>query len=777
VKLAMQHRLGRLHKSSLYVVCAIAFLSIVFGGGVGPLMGAVFAIGLVGSWFVDEADWIDPSFARWWNVIILGFVGLTVLQLVATNESVIQAALRFVLLLTLIKLFGRFSARDDLQIYALSFLLLAAATTVNEGVTYGLLFALYVIAGTFSMALFHLRCEVEERDTTGAGERTPFDRQYVGVLGAISLTIFLSSMAIFFVFPRVGLGFFISQSRDEVSVTGFDESVELGGHGKVRDNPEVVMRVEFPDGRPDDYQSLHWRTKTFDRYDGKRWSQTLEDSTSTLPRQKNAYDFSYVHSEWHTDFSRDIEPRPIEIYLEPIGTSLLPRLWPTGEVRVGSETLHMPWNPNTGGVMTDEYADLRHTIENEIGVVYTLTWLGRPDPDALAEQTFSGEQSRPDPMYETLPEVSEAVTDMAARITADVETPYAKAQAVADYLQEHYSYTTDLPEVDRDRPIESFLLGTRRGHCEYFATAAALLLRAEGVPTRLVNGFLGGSWNGVGGYLAVRQGDAHSWIEVFVPNFGWTPVDPTPAADVLPTRPGATEQWYRNIQDAVRLNWMKWVIEYDLQSQIDLFKKAGKFLAPNQSMWGGDTDDDRPQADEDAGLSLRQAFFWLGLLAGCLGALYSARRASRRRSHLGVAAAVVSWPGLLALWMMWFLGFEPTWGAAGGLLGLACAAVGAIMGRLAPASAVAALTGIFAIIEQAGASAGLERRPDEGPAAYLDRLTQARPQASSDIAAFRARYLSARFGGRTPGAAQRAGLRDLAKTIAKAVRRGGSRPR
>ncbi|MFW6058014.1 MAG: transglutaminaseTgpA domain-containing protein, partial [Persicimonas sp.] len=472
-----------MHKTSVYLVVGLAFACVAVGGGVGPLMSAFFFVGMLVSWFVDRAGIIDKSFARWWNLLILGFVAVTALQILVSEESIISAALRFVLLLSLVKLFGRFSARDDLQLYALSFLLFAAATAVNEGVTYGILFALYVFAGTFSLALFHLTCEFDDRQITATSEQTPFDRQYMAVLGALSLVIFLSSMAIFFVFPRVGLGFFISQSRDQVDVTGFSESVELGSHGAVRDNPQVVMRVEFPDGRPERYQSLHWRTMTFDHYDGNRWSQTLEeDSEDPLPRQQNRYRFDKRFDETRRGFGQQDDPLELDIYLEPLGTNLLPRLWPTGVVRLGSEGRRVPWDPNDGDVTADAYSDIRHTIESEIGVIYGLTKLADPDPAKLREQQFSDTAGRPDARFLQLPEDSNRLRELADEAAADARTPYAKAEAVADFLQREYRYTTDLPEVDRATPVDSFLFDTKRGHCEYFATAAALLLRSQDVP-------------------------------------------------------------------------------------------------------------------------------------------------------------------------------------------------------------------------------------------------------------------------------------------------------
>src|ERR1051326_8613684 len=113
----------------------------------------------------------------------------------------------------------------------------------------------------------------------------------------------------------------------------------------------------------------------------------------------------------------------------------------------------------------------------------------------------------------------------------------------------------------------------------YFASAFAVLARAAGIPTRQVNGFLGGEWNEYKGYVAVRAGDAHSWDEVYFPGAGWVTFDPTPAGTSSLGRGGTG--WRAKLgrlMDTLRFQWTKWVIEYDLVAQLSLFKDVGRAL-------------------------------------------------------------------------------------------------------------------------------------------------------------------------------------------------------
>ena len=181
--------------------------------------------------------------------------------------------------------------------------------------------------------------------------------------------------------------------------------------------------------------------------------------------------------------------------------------------------------------------------------------------------------------------LSPRVRERAQRLTASAPGAAERVQAIVTWLRATHRYTLRLPRptpgVD---PVESFLFDTTEGHCEYFATATALLLRAGGVPTRYVNGYLGGEWNDVGRYVAVRDNRAHSWIEAYVPASGWTRVDATPPL-APPTRAGRLSQ----VLDALDFRWSRWVVGYDLARQLDLWpRRAARHLGLRgpEAPWG-----------------------------------------------------------------------------------------------------------------------------------------------------------------------------------------------
>ena len=189
------------------------------------------------------------------------------------------------------------------------------------------------------------------------------------------------------------------------------------------------------------------------------------------------------------------------------------------------------------------------------------------------------------------------------------------------WLRSGHSYTTRPPErpagVD---PVDDFLFSQPAGHCEFFASATVLLLRAAGVPARYVTGFRGGEWNSIGGYVAVRGERAHAWAEAFVAGAGWTRVDATPPADALAPagRLDATS-------DALDFFWSRWVVGYDLGRQRDLAHQA----------WHG-------LGHFGPGAPLGQILIALVLGTALTAVGFAVRRVRRRRAHglrPGAAAA------------------------------------------------------------------------------------------------------------------------------------------
>jgi hypothetical protein len=154
-------------------------------------------------------------------------------------------------------------------------------------------------------------------------------------------------------------------------------------------------------------------------------------------------------------------------------------------------------------------------------------------------------------------------------------------------LRKGYRYDLESPSGAAKNPLDDFLFVSKRGHCEFYSTAMAIMLRTLGVPTRNVNGFIGGTFNRFGRYYAVRQGDAHSWVEVYVDGKGFVRFDPTPPSDAAPqSEITGVLAFVRDMVEAAAQRWDRNVVGYDMSQQVSLLRAVrdhyGSFRSKNK---------------------------------------------------------------------------------------------------------------------------------------------------------------------------------------------------
>jgi transglutaminase-like putative cysteine protease len=179
--------------------------------------------------------------------------------------------------------------------------------------------------------------------------------------------------------------------------------------------------------------------------------------------------------------------------------------------------------------------------------------------------------------------VTPRVRALAEEIVAGIRPDafYDRARAVEAYLKGRYDYSlvTWAARAGVD-PVEDFLFEHRRGHCEHFASAMAILLRSLGIPARVATGFSGGEWNDFGQFYTVRQRNAHAWVEAYIPAVrDWETFDPTPLGEAMSPPPtGLLAELDRRLAH-LRLVWNSYVVNYSTQEQHDLRDAAVRLLA------------------------------------------------------------------------------------------------------------------------------------------------------------------------------------------------------
>lgn len=366
-------------------------------------------------------------------------------------------------------------------------------------------------------------------------------------------------LILFILFPRLP-GPLWSLPSDAHARTGLGGEMEPGRISELALSEAVAFRADFTGPVPTSAQR-YWRGPVFEFTDGRRWWGVTEGagahSLTTLQTRGGGY--RYV------------------VTLEPSGSRWLPALEMASEIPAGVTRLLTLELRTAGDVDTlrrdvlVSYPDYRMTTESAATLRRNLLV-----PPTLGAKARALAQS----WREAAPTEREVIT-----------------AALRHFNTEAFVYTLN-PPVLGDRPVDEFLFSTRRGFCEHYASAFTLLMRAAGIPARVVTGYQGGEVNTVGGYLIVRQSDAHAWAEVWLADSGWVRVDPTAA--VAPERierridpawasagdavrfrldqDGAFARALRRARfaaDALNNGWNQWILDYGPEQQRALLSAWG----------------------------------------------------------------------------------------------------------------------------------------------------------------------------------------------------------
>jgi transglutaminase-like putative cysteine protease len=583
-------RFAQAHKTTSYGMVMAAYLGLVLGGGVSTIVAVLGFAGLVGSW------WWEPPRIRWetwalpWTLASVVALAWTIVQAIATGDY-LGVGGDFLVWLVVAKAFQRRAAKDWQQLYLLAFLMLVAGSVLNPDLSYGACFLLFVIASTWALILFHLRREMEDNfllkhADDRASERVEVrrilesrrivNRRFFVGTGLVSLGVFLAASALFLAIPRVGMGFFF-RGRSGMAMAGFSDTVKLGGHGRIKSDTTIVMRVKIGQryqGRSAPY--IHWRGVAFDTYSHGMWTRTrrapithtvIDRPSSTKERRFLLYERPQVSpAEVEVAFLRGT---PQQIWLEPLDSDVLfGASMPIGfqtDIPVG---MRRPRNERNDEIRFDHRAAISYQV-----------WSDVEPPSAATLRTATGALPPGFAVYTALPadQITTRTRALAERIVAGKSNDFDRATAIKEWLTTNLTYTLDLEDPGGKEPVDFFLFERKKGHCEYFASAFVILARAAGVPARNVNGFLGGEWNEYDDYIAVRAGDAHSWAEVYFPGAGWVTFDATPAGEVdrLGRGDGGLGARVRRMVDTLTFQWSKWVVDYDLFQQLSLFRDIG----------------------------------------------------------------------------------------------------------------------------------------------------------------------------------------------------------
>ena len=569
--ITMAKAIERYFNVALYLLVLSGFGALASTGGLD--LPAVVLVGLAlavrGYQLLTRREFAIPE--RWTTFLTLAYVFIYLADYFFLSRSFLGASVHLVLFVMVVRLFSLQRPRDHYMLAVLSFLMVLAAAVLTVGSVFLLSFAGFLLVAVITFVLMEMRHSVAAEQTHAQDPRvadpgvaspgivSSSQRMAYGLLAiapALMLMILAGSFLIFFLLPRVSSHYLSAYTPTSDVSTGFSDRVQLGRIGQIQQSSAVVMHIEIQNDLQGAYD-LKWRGIALSAFDGRVWSNSFEQRH--VPQAGNGlYRLApFVDPRGAAAVAgRSIRYR---VLMEPLGTNVFflaerPQSL-TGNFRQVSV--------DAGGAVYDL------DTERPINRYEAESILAEIDSDELRLAANTAPVSMDE--YLKLPPLDVRISKLAEEITAPAPSNYDKAVALEQYLSTHFGYTLELPRTLPQDPLANFLFERKQGHCEYFASSMAVMLRSLRIPSRIVTGFRGGEFNDLTGQYVVRASDAHSWVEAYFPGSGWISFDPTPAGS-LPARTG----WSRMqlYMDAAASFWREWIINYDVSHQRTLGKDA-----------------------------------------------------------------------------------------------------------------------------------------------------------------------------------------------------------
>lgn len=496
------------------------------------------------------AAWRGERMPRRWllyGLVIFGVVGVFV-----THRTIFgrDAGVTMLVLFLALKLLETRTQRDAVIVTFLCYFLALTSFFYAQTIAIAALMLVTVLVLTAALIGFN-------------APGRPLHGQFrtAGVLLAQGLPVML---LLFLFFPRVAGPLWGMPADAYSGMTGLSDSMTPGAISSLSRSDAIAFRVQF-DEAPPQKSALYWRGPVFWHFDGHGW----DPGSRTLARQ--------------ADFVPEGAPLTYTVTVEPHNRRWLFALDLPGRVPPNADV--------TEDFQLNSRVPVRTRVRYSMSSFLTYRAVG-----AGSEQDLEAALQFPAGFN---PKATALARQWAGESADRAEI---MQRAIEFFRRAGLGYTLSPPPLGRDS-VDDFLFGTKRGFCEHFASSFAYMMRAAGVPTRVVTGYQGGETNPVDGYVVVRQADAHAWTEVWLDERGWVRVDPTaaaiplriesglaaavPAGESLPFLVRADLNWLRALRfnwEALANYWNQWVLGYNPDRQRGLFNRLGMPEANWQAM-------------------------------------------------------------------------------------------------------------------------------------------------------------------------------------------------
>ena len=506
--------------------------------GLGLLLRALIVAGFVGVG-------IPPAVQL---PVAIAYIGFYPIDYFFLSREFLPATIHLVFFLAVFHILTARTSRDYLFVKMIAFLEILAATVLSANANFFLFLGLFLMFGIAAFCSSEVRRSAARHKIVHRGGLELFPARLALLTVTITSGVLLMTAGLFFVLPRTAHAAFRHLVAERFHLPGFSNEVRLGQIGEIQRQDTPVMHVRFANNRP--ARTLKWRGAALAEFDGQRWFNPAGGG---------------------------------EMLAVPNG---LIKLRGGGE-RPQSGT-QIVYEVQLSGVAADAlfFAGEPALLQIPVAAIYRTTTGGYRLADRTGEQirynafSFLNDE-RGDPVvlppvareaYLQLPATDPRVRDLAAEVAISARTNRERAALLEDFLRKRYSYTLELPGEKPADPIAHFLFERRKGHCEYFSSSMAVMLRTLRIPSRVVTGFQSGVFNPISGWDLIRASDAHSWVEAWIEGAGWVTYDPTPPA-ARALQPGIWDQ-AKLYADAAEMFWNEWVLNYDLDRQLQFVTRV-----------------------------------------------------------------------------------------------------------------------------------------------------------------------------------------------------------
>ncbi len=515
---------------------------------------------------------------RWYThlstILTLGFMAF--IPMFVLSNGLVDGVIVLFMFVQLYSLLHKKEASNYMHIIMMSVFIYIATLVLSPSPLIGIIFIAFIYNISLSMMTLE-RWRLYN-------ECTPFDQKQSHsltshkpaathaqpfVLCAYIMTI---TIVMFMMLPRVEAGIMGSTLANErARAVEIRDDARFDLVGRITGNNTTIMTVEFAESSNTiDRDEMYWRATTLDKYSPEGWTR---EGLSTPPRRTGHRLLAGFLPQRKTrnNTSNIVKRQTLhsvpairyEVVFSEGVSSFLPLLNTVTSMNVVNQKGYtdISWvNGRDFSVEMDTRFIERFRVSSQ---------LLKPTPEELRQTSENYLDIMEVSDFQLLTEqyLQQRTLELVDTIIADRQSNYDKVQAIEDYMTGfNYYYTDDVPELDKEHPLDNFIHDVRQGHCELFAGAMTLMVRSLGIPARAVSGYQGGQYNSTDQSYTIKSYMAHMWLEVYFPEYGWVTFDPTPSIDDIEFSPA--EKFQQKISlgiTYVNNFWLRNVIAYKPQ--------------------------------------------------------------------------------------------------------------------------------------------------------------------------------------------------------------------